>query len=124
MLSMNSLQLELEVDKIARVMMTRNREIGTDVLHHLRTELPIEALAGLMIISVERLLWFDIDAVLWAIENIIPADVMQEIKNITTFTLFQQLVSRGFIPGKEFSVDANGRLLLGDQAKTSMLCRQ
>lgn len=124
MLSMNALQVELEIEKIVRAMMTRNTQIGTDIIGHLRTELPVEVVAGLMIVSIERLLWFDIDSVMWTIKYLIADDVMQEIKKITTFTLFQQLINKGFTPGKEFSVDAMGKLLLNDNAKTSVLCRK
>ncbi|WP_250122728.1 hypothetical protein [Chroococcidiopsis sp. CCMEE 29] len=119
---MNSLQLEVEIEKLARAMMTRNREIGNDLINYLRTQFPVEAVAGLMIVSIERLIWFDIDSVLWTIEHLIPADVMQEIKRITTFSVYQRLISKGFTPGQEFSVDANGKLLLNDKARTSVLC--
>ncbi len=119
---MTSLQLELEIEKLARAMMTRNREIGNDLINYLRTQFPVEALAGLMIVSIERLIWFDIDSVLWTIEHLIPADVMQEIKRITTFSFYQRLISKGFTPGQEFSVDADGKLLLNDKARTAVFC--
>lgn len=120
---MNFLQLETEIEKMAAAMMTRNREIGQDLINHLRTQLNLEVVAGLIIVSIERLLWFDIDLVFWTIEHIIPADVMQEIHRITTLTLYQQLISKGFIPGNEFSMDANGKLLLSNEAKCAVLCR-
>lgn len=119
---MTSLQLELEIEKLARAMMTRNREIGNDLINYLRTQFPVEALAGLMIVSIERLIWFDIESVLWTIEHLIPADVMQEIKRITTFSFYQRLISKGFTPGQEFSVDAGGKLLLNDKARTAVFC--
>jgi len=119
---MTSLQLELEIEKLARAMMTRNREIGNDLINYLRTQFPVEALAGLMIVSIERLIWFDIESVLWTIEHLIPADVMQEIKRITTFSFYQRLISKGFTPGQEFSVDASGKLLLNDKARTAVFC--
>lgn len=121
MLSMNSLQLELEIEKIATVMMTRNSLIGKDIITDLKTKFSLEAIAGLMIVSIERVIWFDIDSVFWTIEHLIPIEVMQEMKKLVTFTVFQQLVNKGFMPGEEFSVDASGRLLLNNKVKTAVV---
>ena len=120
---MNSLQLEIEIEKMARAMMTRNSEIGKDLIVHLRTQFTLEAVAGLMLVSIERLLWFDTDSIFWTVEHLIPADMMQEIRRITTVTFYKQLSSKGFIPGYDFSVDANGNLLVSDEAKTAIFCR-
>jgi hypothetical protein len=46
---------------------------------------------------------------------------MQEMKKITTFAFYQRLISKKFIPGEDFSVDANGKLLLNNNARTAML---
>ena len=120
---MNSLELEVEVGRIARAMMTRNSAIGKELIEYLRTQLTIEAVAGVVIVSIERLIWFDVDAVFWTIENLIPADVMQEIRRMTTVVFYQRLISKKFILGKDFSVDANGKLLVSDRAKTAMFTR-
>lgn len=119
--SMNCLQVDLEVERIARVMMTRNREIGKDLIAYLRMQLPTVEVAGLVIISIERLMWFDSEAILWAIEHMIPSDVMQEVRDITTTTIYKHLTSKGFVPGKDISVDAEGKLLLNIQAKASVV---
>ncbi len=120
--SMNCLQFELEIERMARAMMTRNRQIGQDLIADFRTALPIEVIAGLTIVSIERILWFDTEAVLWTIEHLIPADVLQEIRKITTITIYKQLIGKGFIPGKDISVDAEGKLLLNNQAKSAVTC--
>lgn len=119
---MNCLQIELEIERMARAMMTRNRQIGQDLFAYLRTQLPIEVIAGLTIVSIERILWFDTEAVLWTLEHLIPADVLQEIRKITTITIYKQLIGKGFIPGKDISVDAEGKLLLNNQAKSAVTC--
>ncbi|MBV9387697.1 MAG: hypothetical protein JOZ78_14850 [Chroococcidiopsidaceae cyanobacterium CP_BM_ER_R8_30] len=123
MSSMNSLELEVEVGRIARAMMTRNSEIGKELIEYLRTQLTIEAVAGVVIVSIERLIWFDVDAVFWTIENLIPADVMHEIRRMTTVVFYQRLISKKFVPGQDFSVDANGKLLVSDRARTAMFTR-
>ncbi len=119
--SMNCLQVDLEIERIARVMMTRNREIGKDLIAYLRMQLPTVEVAGLVIISIERLMWFDSEAIIWAIEHMIPSDVMQEVRNITTTTIYKHLTSKGFVPGKDISVDAEGKLLLNVKAKASIV---
>jgi hypothetical protein len=113
----NPLQLETEIARIARVMMTRNPEIGNDIISDLRTKLTSEELAGLLLIGIERILWFDIDAVLWTIERLIPSDIMQEIRKITNLAFYQQLINQKFIPGVDFSIDADGKLLLNQGVK-------
>lgn len=117
---MNCLQVELEIGRIVRAMMTRNREIGKDLIAYLRMQLPTSEVAGLVIISIERLMWFDAEAILWAVEHMIPSDIMQEVRQITTFTIYKHLTSKGFVPGKDISVDAEGRLLLNKQATASV----
>lgn len=118
---MSSLQIETEIEKLATAMMTRNREIGKDLIDHLRTQLTEEAVAGLLLVSIERLIWFDIDSVLWTIEHVIPVEIVQEIRRIAAIALYQQLIGRGFTPGKEFSIGADGKLLMNAAAKTAVL---
>lgn len=123
MLDCNPLQLETEIARIARVMMTRNQEIGNDIIDDLRTKLTSEELAGLLLVGIERILWFDVDAVFWTIEQMIPADLMQEIRKITNLAFYKQLIHQKFIPGVDFSIDADGKLLLNHKAKTSVFCK-
>ena len=122
MTNQNPLQLEIEIERIARSMMTRNTKIGKDIIGYMRKYLTVEDLAGLMLISIERIIWFDTDSVFWTLEYLIPSDVMQEMKKITTFALYQQLIYKKLVPGEDFSVDANGKLLLNNNAKTVVLC--
>lgn len=120
MLDLNPLQIDTEIARIARVMMTRNSEIGNDIISDLRTKLTMEELAGLLLVGIERILWFDVDAVCWTIEQMIPADIMQEIRKIANFALYQQLIRQKLIPGIDFSIDADGKLLLNYKAKTAL----
>ena len=121
MLDRNPLQLETEIARIARVTMTRNSEIGSDIIDDLRTKLTSEELAGLLLVGIERILWFDVDAVFWTIEQMIPADLMQEIRKITNLAFYKQLINQKFIPGVDFSIDADGKLLLNHNAKAALV---
>ncbi len=121
MSGMNYLELEQEIAKMARAMMTRNSQIGKDLISNLRSQMTLEEIAGMMLMSIERLIWFDTDSVFWTIENLIPGDVMQEIRTITSVAVGKRLICKGFMPGKDFSVDAAGKLLLNDKAKTAIL---
>ena len=121
---MNSFDLEQEISKMARAMMSRNTQIGTDLIAYLRTQLTLECVAGVLLVSIQRVLWFDPESVVWSIENIIPADIMQEIRNITSFTVYKNLVAKGFVPGKDLSVDANGNLLVKQKAGTAFFGTQ
>ncbi len=122
MTNQNPLQLEVEIERIARSMMTRNTKIGKDIISYMRKYLTVEDLAGLMLISIERIIWFDTDSVFWTLEYLIPIDVLEEMKKITTFALYQRLIYQKLVPGKDFSIDANGRLLLNNNAQTAAMC--
>ena len=122
MTNQNPLQLEIEIERIARSMMTRNTKIGKDIIGYMRKYLTVEDLAGLMLISIERIIWFDTDSVFWTLEYLIPIDVLEEMKKITTFALYQRLIYQKLVPGQDFSIDANGRLLLNNNAQTAAMC--
>lgn len=117
---MNPLELEREIEKMARAMMTRNAAIGNDLIAHLRTKLTLEGLAGITIVSIERLISFDIDSVSWTIQNLIPVDVMQEIQKIFSLAVCKRLIGKGFMPGKDFSVNAAGQLLFNEKARSTV----
>ena len=118
---MNCLDLETEIGKMTGAMMTRNPQIGKDLISYLKTQLTVEAVAGVMIVSIERVIWFDTNAVFWTMEYLIPADVMDEIKKTFLLYFYKRLISKGFMPGTDFSVDANDKLLLNTQAKAAIL---
>jgi hypothetical protein len=42
---------------------------------------------------------------------------MQEIHRITSFTLYKQLVQKGYVPGTDLSVDVSGTVLLNNSLK-------
>ena len=118
---MKILELEDEIGKMARAMMTRNVDIGDALIAHLRTKLTDEEVAGLVLVSLERLVWFDTNLFLWTLQNFIPSDVVQEIRRITSVSVCKQLIARKFMPGKDFSVDGQGKLLLSSKAKQAIL---
>ncbi|WP_017717994.1 hypothetical protein [Kamptonema formosum] len=121
---MNQLELERESRKLTLAMRARNREIGSALIAHLRSQLTLEEVAGVTIVSIERLLfWSDTDSFFWSAQHIIPADVMQEVQKIISAAAYKRLISKGFVPGKDFSVDGEGKLLLNDRAKTAVLAR-
>lgn len=97
--------------------MTRNPQIGADLIAHLRTKLTLECVTGLLLVSIERVIWFDPDSVTWAVNNLIPVDIMQEIHRMMSFAVYKQLIAKGYVPGKHMSVDANGKLLLKQKVK-------
>ena len=117
------LAVEQEISKMSRAIMARDLRIGQDLIAHLRTQLSLEDVAGVMVISLERLIWFDADAFFWCVEHFIPSDVMQAIRNITSVTLYKRLIYKGFVPGQDFSVNSQGKLLLNEKAKLAIFPR-
>lgn len=117
---MNSLELDQEIGKMAVAMMTRNSAIGTSLIAHLRTQLTVEEVAGVLLVSIQRVIWFDTDSAVWTMKHLIPADIMQKIHKMTSFEVYKYLVGKGFVPGQDLSVDAQGNLLLKEKAKMSI----
>ena len=118
---MNHLELEQEIGKMARAMMTRNSLIGKDLIADLRERLSVDSVAALMIVSIERLIWSDCESVLWSLSYLIPADVMEEIRRITALVVCKRLMGKGFVLGKDFSIDAAGNLLLSQNAHKAVV---
>jgi hypothetical protein len=108
---MNPLDLDRQVTKVSMAMMTRNRQIVADIIADLRTQVTPAEVAGIILIGLERLLWFETDLVVWIIENLIPIDIRLEIKNMISVNTYKWLIGKGLVPGKDFSLDANGKLL-------------
>ncbi len=118
---MNVLELDQEIGKLARAMMTRNPQIGAALIAHLRTQTTLECIASMLLISIERVIWFDPESIAWTMENLIPVDIIQEMRKIISFTLYKQFVIKGFVPGEDLSVDATGNLLIKDKQKQTVL---
>jgi hypothetical protein len=114
---MNNLELERQSGKIVRAIMTRNRAIAADAIQHLKTQMSPADVIGVMLVSIERLVWFEPETVSWAIENAIPQDVTREIQTLTRHSLYKQLIGKGLMPGLDFSVNQQGELLLNQKAK-------
>ena len=85
---MNPLELEKEISKVTLAIMTRNRQIALDIIADLRTKMTLEEVAGVLLIGLERLMWFDGELFFWAVENLLPADIRLEIKKIMSVNAF------------------------------------
>lgn len=115
---MSALDLDIKIGKITSAMMIRNRQIGVDLIADLRNQMTLKEVASMMLVSIDRLLWLDAESVLWTIENVIPGDVLHEIQTIISFPAYKYLIVKGYIPGKDMSVDGNGKLLVKAKTKT------
>jgi len=116
----SNLELEQELSRLTCAFATRNTEIGKAVIANLRSRLTLRDVAGMVIVSLERLVWTDQLAFCWAIEHVIPGYVMREIRRITSVTIYRRLITQGYEPGHDFSMDGKGQVLLNQQAKTSI----
>lgn len=116
----SSLDLEQELSRLTCAFATRNTEIGKAVIANLRSRLTLREVAGMVIVSLERLVWTDQLAFCWAVETVIPGYVMREIRRITSVTIYRRLITQGYEPGQDFSVDGKGQVLLNQDAKTAI----
>lgn len=117
---MNLLELERETAKMTKAIATCHRAIGQDTIADLRNRMSLDDAVGVILVSLERLLWFDPDLVCWAIEHLIPSDMMQEIQSMTQIAIYQRLIRKGLMPGIDFSIDDRGQLLLNQKAQKAV----
>lgn len=108
---------EKEIHRLALAMMARNRAIGEDLIINLRLQMTVEEVAGVVLVSLQRILDFDVEAAIWALECLIPGDVMLRVHRLMSVAMSKRLIQHGMVPGIDFSVDSQGKLMLGDKAK-------
>lgn len=116
----NYLELETDLSRLTSAFATRNTTIGKEVIASLRSRLTLRDVAGMVIVSLERLVWQDPLSFCWAVENTVPGYVMREIRRITSITVYKSLIDRGLDPGQDFSMDAKGNILFTDRAKVTV----
>lgn len=112
------LELENNLSRLTSAFATRNTTIGKEIIASLRSQLTLRDVAGMVLVSLERLVWQDPLAFCWAVENTVPGYVMREIKRITSITIYKSLIDRGLDPGQDFSIDAKGNILFTERART------
>ena len=108
------LQMEQETTKMVYALATCNAQVSGEIIASLRDRFSLEAAAGILLVSLEQLLWLNAEAFIWSVEKLLPADILEAMRSITVVAVGKGLVDRGFLPGKDFSVDGTGQLLLAD----------
>ncbi|GEM_PF-392772 len=117
------LQLEREISKVVYAVATRNAQISSEVVTSLCDRLSLEDVAGVILVSLEQLLWLDTDAFAWAVNHLLPAEVLREMRRLSAVIVGKRLVDGGFVPGQDFSVGAAGNLLLNNSARKLVVGR-
>ncbi|KAM3106290.1 hypothetical protein [Phormidesmis sp. 146-33] len=114
------LELEQDISRLTSAFATRNTCIGKEIIANLRSHLTLRDVAGIVLVSLERLIHTDPLAFCWAVENTVPGYVMREIRRITSMTLYKRLIDKGLTPGNDFSMNEKGGVLLNDRAKLTL----
>ncbi|KAM3105364.1 MULTISPECIES: hypothetical protein [unclassified Phormidesmis] len=114
------LKLEQDISRLTSAFATRNTCIGKEIIANLRSHLTLRDVAGIVLVSLERLIHTDPLAFCWAVENTVPGYVMREIRRITSMTLYKRLIDKGLTPGNDFSMNEKGGVLLNDRAKLTL----
>jgi hypothetical protein len=112
-------QLEQETTKVVYALAVCNAQIGSEMIASLRDRFSLEEAAGIILVSLEKLLWLNAEAFIWSVENLLSTDMLKAIRCHTVVAVGKRLVERGFVPGQDFSVDGTGQLLLTDTVRTS-----
>jgi len=91
---MNYFQLEDEISRLTTALMTRNRLIVRDLIANLRGQFTQEEVAGIVLVSLQRLMSFDVSLFFWCVENLVPLDIKYEIKRIIAVTTCKQQIAK------------------------------
>ncbi len=108
---MNYFQTEQQINKLTLAIASRNSGIFKDLIGHLRAELSSTEIAGLLLLSLERLLWPEPQLCLWAFNYLIPEDLKTEIRELISVTTYKQLIAKGLVPGQDFSMNGDGSII-------------
>lgn len=109
-------QLEQETSKTVYALATCNVQIGSEIIANLCNRFTLEGAAGIILVSLEQLLWLNPEAFVWSVA-LLPPDLLKAIRCQMVVAVSKRLVDQRFIPGKDFSLDSNGQLLLTDKAR-------
>ncbi|NJP10294.1 MAG: hypothetical protein HC866_13145 [Leptolyngbyaceae cyanobacterium RU_5_1] len=110
------LELEREISRVVMAIVGQNLGIGRDLISSLQDRYTPEDVAGILLLSLERIVWLDANAFVWAVEKLMSEDMLRGIRQITSATIGKRLVDKGLAPGQDFSVDSAGKLLLNAKA--------
>lgn len=116
----NYLELEDEVGKMATALISGDGRISKALIANLKARFSLEDVAMIMLVSLERLLWSDNKLFIRAVEHLIPGDVMQEVHRLVATSVSKRLIDKGFVPGEDFSINVNGKLLLNAGAQAAL----
>jgi hypothetical protein len=117
----NYLEIEDEIGRLATALISGDGRISKALIANLQRNFPLEEVAGIMLICLERLLSLDSRHFVRAVEHLIPADLMQEVRRLIATTVSKRLIDQGFVPGQDFSVNIHGRLLLTSFAQAALV---
>ncbi|PSB31739.1 hypothetical protein [Stenomitos frigidus] len=98
-------QLEQETTRTVYALATCNAQIGGEIIASLCDRFSLEEAAGIILVSLEQLLRLNAEAFVWSVEQLLPADILKAIRNVTRVAVSRQSIERGFALGEEFSVD-------------------
>lgn len=85
-------ELEDAVTKLSLAFTIRNSCIGRDLIAYLSSQFTLDEVAAIALLSLERLVWMDTKACLWAVEYIIPEEVKLQVERLVGIHLCQQLL--------------------------------
>jgi hypothetical protein len=106
-----------EKRSLAQVIKKRNLKEAEKLLARLAQKISDEQLFNLLMETISEL---PIDDATWASEHLIPDEMYENISEQVSMMLYQSLVEKGFRPGRDFRVTAEG-LVLSTAAHAAIL---
>ncbi len=117
----NAEVFELNVAIVIQILKTQDKEILYSHEKNLKELKGYNYTAEVFIAALFQISELDPDIFSWAVKKLSDLDFYANLIYIVSQFATKKLVEKGFIPGKDFSANLNGQILINQNAKTVLL---
>jgi len=111
------------VQMFANMLRQRDKDAATDCSHTLTCLLGYERARGIINTAIFEVSEISPQTGSWICNNFPDFEACIELKEYSLMLATRQLINKGFILGKDFSVNADGKIIINRQAKLALIQR-
>lgn len=115
--------LDLLVKMFANMLRQRDKNAVIDCSHSLTNLLGYECAREIMNKAILEIAELSPQTGSWICENFPDFEACIQLKEYSVMLATKQLINKGFVLGKDFSITADGKLVINRQAKIALLQR-
>lgn len=122
MYNMNHLELfYFHLEKFIYILKSQDKKLVEYWINKLRISLDAQYIESLLTAAVFELSAKETNTFHWVIDNFCNCNAyIQLLENVTRFAI-KKLIKKGFIPGQDFSVNSQRKILLSENIKTDLM---